>query len=676
MQELRRVLSLKKLMLIVLVAVCNIIFFLYANKPVTDDNILEKETIQHETYLNEYSQNIDTIISNAEKLKKYSIFTKAGTFSYANILKTANDFSRVKNVEVFNDEFKGVRNFTSYKYQFFFTMALMLSVIYALFAQRENGMWVLTYGSAEGRISYAIKQVLVLICAGVVIHTLIYWTTFIGAMLQSGGLSDLCNPIQNVEEFAKFTYALSKLQYVILLYGVSALCIICISLIIWSCFVFFRNRNYALVVILIFSAIEQFIYNHIDVHSVLNGLHYINIINILDINSILSAYGNWGMGTFVFPVISVILFTLIISTCIIVYIAVYIFDIKKPQKNTSYIKRITDKISAAYQRMLFRMPDIAKEMHKLIFTNRCVWIIVVMIAVTVYVCSTGQYYYTEDNKYMDRQYIECGGEDYSYFQEYIEKLNQERKIVETELAQYTLPLNDEDVDIAVYVGLKQKQQQLQNEIKSAQEYKDKIEYIGHVREVYNRQAWMISDRGYEVILGGRGMYRRIMIMLTLICGIMMISSESGSLEYRSGMILLEKSSAYGRKKIRKNQYIANVWFTMFISAAIYAIEFIYMRRTYGMPYLNAPLISLTFIGDKLESGTYMNKIVHNFMLNVTIGQFMLAQFIIKLIIVVIIMAVMMWGGRITRGKNKTFTLISMVIAVIYVCVAANSGLLM
>ena len=127
---------------------------------------------------------------------------------------------------------------------------------------------------------------------------------------------------------------------------------------------------------------------------------------------------------------------------------------------------------------------------------------------------------------------------------------------------------------------------------------------------------------------------------------------------------------------KENQYIANVWFTMIISVAIYAIEFICMRRTYGMPYLNAPLISLTFIGDKLESGTYMNKIVHNFMLNVTIGQFMLAQFIIKLIIVVIIMAVMMWGGRITRGKNKIFTLISRVIAVIYVCVAANSGLLM
>ena len=204
------------------------------------------------------------------------------------------------------------------------------------------------------------------------------------------------------------------------------------------------------------------------------------------------------------------------------------------------------------------------------------------------------------------------------------------------------------------------------------------------KDVITEEEKEVCAYGMELIVSGI-----ISVVLVLIIGlitvsiwyaviynIMMISLESGSLEYRSGMILLEKSSAYGRKKIRKNQYIANVWFTMIISVAIYAIEFICMRRTCGMPYLNAPLISLTFIGDKLESGTYMNKIVHNFMLNVTIGQFMLAQFIIKLIIVVIIMVVMMWGGRITRGKNKIFTLISMVIAVIYVCVAANSGLLM
>ena len=144
-------------MLIVLVAVCNIIFFLYANKPVTDDNILEKETIQHETYLNEYSQNIDTIISNAEKLKKYSIFTKAGSFSYANILKTANDFSRVKNVEVLMMNLKESETLHHISINFFYNGVDVICDICS-FAQRENGMWVLTYGSAEGRISYAIKR--------------------------------------------------------------------------------------------------------------------------------------------------------------------------------------------------------------------------------------------------------------------------------------------------------------------------------------------------------------------------------------------------------------------------------------------------------------------------------------------------------------------------------------
>ena len=668
MQELRRVLSLKKLMLIVLVAVCNIIFFLYANKPVTDDNILEKETIQHETYLNEYSQNIDTIISNAEKLKKYSIFTKAGTFSYANILRTSEDFERVKNVEVFKDEYKGVKNFTSYYYQYFFTMALMISIVYAFFAQRDNGMWVLTYGSSGGRARYALKQTFVLICAGALIHTIMYWSTFICSMLQNGGFADLNNPIQNVEQFAKFTYPLSKIQYVMLLYCVSLICINCISLIMWAFFVLFRNRNYALIVILIFSAIEQFIYYHIDVHSVWNVLHYINIINLININGTLSSYRNWGTGTFVFPVFSVIIFVLIILTCVMVYISVYVFDIKKPNKNTSYVKRVTDKISAVYQRMIFHMPNIVKELHKLIFTNRCVWIIVVMIGVSVYVCSTGQYYYTDDNMYMDRQYIEHGGIEYSYFQEYIENLQEEKISIETKLEKYSELMNSGDADVADYVSMKQKQQQIVNELKTAQEYEDKIQYIENVQKSYGRQAWMISDRGYEVILGEKGLYRRIMIILALLCGIMLISSDGESLEYKSGMILLERSSAYGRKNIKRNKYVANALFTFSITVAMYSIEYILMKKTYGMPFINAPVISLTFVGNKLATGVYMNGLVYNFILNATIRQLMLVEFFIRLIIAIIIMIAMMWVGRITKGKNKTFTLIAMVIVVICVCI--------
>lgn len=62
---------------------------------------------------------MNAIIDNADKLKKYSIFNKAGSFSYANILQTARDFERVKNVILPEDEYKGVQAYTTYYYSIF-----------------------------------------------------------------------------------------------------------------------------------------------------------------------------------------------------------------------------------------------------------------------------------------------------------------------------------------------------------------------------------------------------------------------------------------------------------------------------------------------------------------------------------------------------------------------------
>ena len=283
MQELRRIINYKRIILLLLAATVNIVFFLYGNRPVKDADILYRENAAHTAYIEGYHDEVSAITDNAEKLKKYSIFNKAGSFSYANILQTAKDFERVKDVVLPDDEYKGVQAHTAYYYQYFFTMIVMMFVIYDMFAQRDNGMWSITYSCANGRALYAVKQTGVLAVAGAFTHTLIYWSTFIAAMLQGGGFKDLGNPIQTIEAFGKFTYPWSKIKYVVVLYLVSMLCIIALCIIIWAVFVIFRNRVYALVTMLIFAAVEQFIYSHIDIHSVFNWLHYINIINIINI---------------------------------------------------------------------------------------------------------------------------------------------------------------------------------------------------------------------------------------------------------------------------------------------------------------------------------------------------------------------------------------------------------
>ena len=205
MQELRRIINYKRIILLLLAATVNIVFFLYGNKPVKDADILYRENAAHTAYIEGYHDEVSAITDNAEKLKKYSIFNKAGSFSYANILQTAKDFERVKDVVLPDDEYKGVQAHTAYYYQYFFTMIFMMFVIYDMFAQRDNGMWSITYSCANGRALYAVKQTGVLAVAGSFTHTLIYWSTFMAAMLQGGGFKDLGNPIQTIEAFGKFT---------------------------------------------------------------------------------------------------------------------------------------------------------------------------------------------------------------------------------------------------------------------------------------------------------------------------------------------------------------------------------------------------------------------------------------------------------------------------------------
>ena len=650
MQELKRVINYKKLILIAAIALVNIIFFLYANKPVTDEGILSSEKNTHTRYLEEYSDSINSVIDNADKLKKYSIFTKAGSFSYANILQTADDFRRVADVNVFEDEYKGVKNFTGYYYQYFFSMALMLIVIYDLFAQRDNGMWQLTYGSSKGRVILAIKQTGVIAAASVLVHTIMYWTTFIAAMIQRGGFKDLASPIQNIDTFAKFTYPWSKIQYIMVLYVISLMCIMALALIIWSVFVLFRNRNLAMVVFLIFAAVEQFIYSHIDVHSIWNGLHYINIISIVNINDTFSSYRNWGVGTFVFPVFSASLFVLVIITCIMTYIAINVFAVMKPYRNASLIARFTDRISAGYQKILFKFPDVVKEIHKLVFSNKCVWVIAAMFVVSAYVCSSGQYYYTDDNKHMDEEYILHGGEDYTYFQDYLDELQKKYEAVEEEIAKYAGE-SYENVDPVMFMNIKQREQQIVKEQKRAQEYVDKIEYIGHIEDDYGTQAWFISDRGYEVLLGDKGLYRRIMITLALISGIMIISAGSERIEYKSGMILLERSSADGRRKIVRDKYIANIILTVALAVMIHGMESIWLRNIYGMPYLNAPVVSLTFMGNVLGNRIGSIGVIKSLILHTSVGQFMIVRYMTELVCELVIMLVMMKVGK-SLGKRR------------------------
>ena len=86
-----------------------------------------------------------------------------------------------------------------------------------------------------------------------------------------------------------------------------------------------------------------------------------------------------------------------------------------------------------------------------------------------------------------------------------------------------------------------------------------------------------------------------------------------------------------------------------MTVIICGMEFLWMRHIYGIPYMNAPVVSLTFKGNKLGMGLYASGILKWMLLHMTIWQYMLMQFIMRLVICLILSVGIM---KITRSiKN-------------------------
>ena len=155
-------------------------------------------------YLNGYETSIDTVMANAENMKRFRIFSKQNTFSYSNILRTAQDFERVQNVELKLDNDKGADAFVHYNLMYYIAAALMVAVIYSLFDERENGMWQIVHNTPNGRTVLALKRLLLLAGGSFAILFLLYGTTFLTAMLLYGGVKDLTNPVQTFVDFYQY----------------------------------------------------------------------------------------------------------------------------------------------------------------------------------------------------------------------------------------------------------------------------------------------------------------------------------------------------------------------------------------------------------------------------------------------------------------------------------------
>lgn len=546
-------------------------------------------------YLEKYKSNIDEIINKSNQLQNYSLFSDELSFSYNNIIKTGQDFSKVKNISVELDNDRAVESTVEYYYIFYISFALVVIIIYELLKERDTNMWVIVYSSKLGRFALACKRIILVTIIYTVINMLLYAQTFIISLILYGGISDLNNPIQTLIRFGKCALPYSKIEYLIYNFLISNFIMIMISMILLFIFTLFRNRKYALTVVCLFVGVEILLYNAISIQSIYGFFHNVNIINLFGMNMILCSYNNSGIGTFVVSYTNLIIFAMLCLGIISGIASTIVYSKMRPYKKPSLLSRVLGSLRKISQTILYYEPQSMKEIHKIIITRKGLRVLVIAAILCLFFSCNGRVTYLEDAQEKDNIYLNDGGSEYGsiikMIDEAVENYNialQNYKDIEKQVDDGTLEVN-RLAESAKYLEYEK------NNLAFVSEFNQKKNYLEELKKEKNIDGYMMSDRGYEQIIGRYGKNREIIVLLIVLITIVIVVSDNISYEYTSGMNKIIHSAYKGRgwiywRKIYAIYLLISVFFIV-----IYGIKSLILNNYYGCPYLDAPIQSLSFM---------------------------------------------------------------------------------
>lgn len=621
------------------------------------------EMEQKLSYVNNFGSEIAQVRANADNMRQFSIFAKKDSFSYNNILKTAADFARLEGLELSLVNDKAVAEFTSYYYTFYIAMALMLLVVYALFAERENGMWQMVHSAGNGRLRLGIVRGAALLVISLAVTAVLYFTVLIISFLMYGGVEEVFTPIQTISEYRYFTYNINKLQYIIYNFLFSWFAIYVLSVMLWMLFNICRKRNYAFVAAGVIFGTEMLLYQKISLQSAYALLKRVNIVRLLNINQIFGTYENLGFGTFVVEeaFLTFMLLFILLLICYAVSVAATIW--MRPGQRKTIFGAAADRLQAGYQRIFSQFPVLFKEFHKLFITGKGFAVAAAMIAVTFYFSANGKMAYADSMKERDELYLSQGGRDYSQIEE----------LVNTRLADYENAKMHANEAAEKYLNGEIDQTELYNaksnsdyygtRVRAVEEFMTKMDYLDRIEDEYGVTGYLISDRGYECIFGKYSSMRELILVMVLTAAVMIIISESAMLELRTGMHAITRSASRGRDWLFLRKVLAGFLATTLLFVIVYGIDYVQLADYYGMPYLTAPIMSLSFMeGCKL---------------NVTIGEWILLRLLLRFAVAIMTMTAAFVSSRIIGKKgNRAFTILVLAAVLALVVVLNSVGMLL
>lgn len=556
-----------------------------------------KEICGDADYIQDYSTYIQETVETSRKLTGRRIFSKENSFSLRNAEKTGRDFSEAKSIQIHLVNTEGISVFLHYTGTWIFSAIFLLNIIAEYMRERKRKMLSLLTSTAKGRFVLFIRRLAVMELLLLIYLILSSSVNLALSIWMYGGSNALAEPIQSIQAFKGYPYVQNCAEYLCIVFCGEFLALSLCGIAGWCLYELIPGMNLTtFVLFLVFGG--EWLLSRVPLHSRISIFRDFNVLRLFDLNTILGTYKN--LDVFGIPVSGRMCFLIVLATVLAVVLLIlgWSYHIGRRRQERLVLPQL---LSTQIQKILASESVVFKELSKMLFSCKGLIIITVSAGIMAVITISGRADYSESQKSMDAIYLQQGGENFDEI----------RVLVEERLNDYASALERFDeakrknqegrIDATEYFNEVTTYHYYQDAYAAVKEMDEKIQRIDQVKQDKNLSLYLMSDRGYEMILGPKGRSNRILTGIIWLIAVLLTTIRVLSFEDKTGMIRLITSSAKG---IGWNIRMKMATFTLFWGMCfcfLYCCRLIWYRFVYGLPYLNAPLQSLAFT-DKMLAG--------------------------------------------------------------------------
>lgn len=536
-------------------------------------------------YLNEYPVFVGGMKERAQAQTEFSVFSDKDSFSYKNIMKTADDYDGLQNINITLGSDYPLAAALTYNIGDYFVIAVVfLACIYLFRFERDKGLSNLVRSSKNGRLKTALSKLCALMILTVIITITVEFSVIAESTILFGGW-DFPRPIQSINNFQNCILPVRCDDFCLLYLIGKAAAMALLASVISLIFVTVPSAVTSYAVSGTILAAEFVLYHAVSQDAFFNHLKYINIFYILDTSRFFGKYLNLNIFRMPFhsnavaSIFALILFTVCLA------ISVVTFTIKAQETAKDPLSEAIERFFRTHAKINGSTAVLTGEMYKYLISSKMAAVLLVIVIFAMSSSMGSVTYRTNDESVIAyRQYIsQVEGKTPSMVKQYIE--NEKSSIESADVNNAVKPNEIMPAEIAA-AALDRANSRRQGFDMFYKQYLRLTEL-----EESGIDARFVDETVYSDLINNP--FREWRSLLWCVLLTILTIPFVFTYEYRKNMIDLLQATKNGRRKLYFAKLTVSVLSLFATFSAVYVPFMVRFYRSFHARSLKAPLVCIS-----------------------------------------------------------------------------------